>query len=76
MRAVLRTLLGGLVGFALVGGLAGCAAVKPWEREILARPDMALASDPLRAQLQNHIHFSKEGALPVGGGGGGGCGCN
>lgn len=76
MRAFVRTALGASIGLALLGGLTGCVAVKPWERETLARPDMALDSDPMRAQLQNHIHFSKEGALPVGGGGGGGCGCN
>jgi hypothetical protein len=60
--------------FAL--GLSGCAAVKPWERDVLARSDMSLDSDPMRATLQSHIRFSKEGSLPVGGGGGGGCGCN
>jgi len=63
-----------LCGLSL--GLGGCAVVKPWEREAFAREDMALDSDPMRAQLQNHIRFSKEGSLPVGGGGGGGCGCN
>jgi hypothetical protein len=55
---------------------AGCASVKPWERDALARPDMAWESDPLEGTLQNHIRFSKEGSLPSGGGGGGGCGCN
>ena len=61
---------------ALAAGSTGCASVKPWERDVLARKDMALDDDPMRAQLQNHIRFSKEGSLPVGGGGGGGCGCN
>ena len=56
--------------------LSGCTAVKPWERDVMARDDMAFDSDPMRATLQNHIRFSKEGSLPVGGGGGGGCGCN
>ena len=65
-----------LVLGAILFGSVGCIAVKPWERETLARQDMALDSDPMRATLQNHIRFSKEGALPVGGGGGGGCGCN
>ena len=71
------------VSFACVLALAamtiatsGCAVVKPWERDALARKDMALDSDPMRATLQNHIRFSKEASLPVGGGGGGGCGCN
>jgi hypothetical protein len=66
-----------IAGLALVfASLSGCARVKPWEREALARPDMAWESDPMRSALDNHIHFSKEGSLPAGGGGGGGCGCN
>jgi hypothetical protein len=73
LRALAAPLLVAL-WLALAG--SGCAAVKPWEREALARSDMAFDSDPLRATLQNHIRFSKEGSLPVGGGGGGGCGCN
>ncbi len=56
--------------------LSGCAAVKPWEREAFTRTEMAWDPAPLRAQLQNHVRFSKEAALPVGGGAGGGCGCN
>jgi hypothetical protein len=50
--------------------------VKPWERETLARRDMAWDPDPLGAQLRSHIHFSKEASLPGGEAGGGGCGCN
>lgn len=56
--------------------LAGCAAVRPWEREHLAREDMQWDPDPLEASLQSHIRFSKEGSLDGGGAGGGGCGCN
>ena len=55
---------------------AGCASVKPWEREILARDDMAWDPDPLEAQLREHVYWSKEASLPGGGAGGGGCGCN
>ena len=54
----------------------GCAAVKPWERDVLARPDMAWEPDALEAKRSSHIHYSKEAALPGGGAGGGGCGCN
>ena len=52
------------------------ARVKPWERDLLARPDMAFDPDPLRSARRNHIFFSKEAALVGGGVGGGGCGCN
>jgi hypothetical protein len=60
----------------LVAGCGACAQVKPWQRELLARRDMAWAPDPLEAARRDHIYFAKE-ASPVGGtGGGGGCGCN
>ncbi|HEY8153455.1 MAG TPA: DUF4266 domain-containing protein [Myxococcota bacterium] len=55
---------------------SGCASVKPWERDVLARSDMAWEPDPLEAKRNTHIHYSKEASLPGGGAGGGGCGCN
>ena len=65
-------MLAALCAFATLG----CISVQPWERDILAREDMAFEPDPMRAQLRNHVYFSKEASLPGGGGGGGGCGCN
>ena len=61
-----------------LAGLAGtgCAAVRPWERDSLARRDMAWDPDPLEAQFQSHIHFAKEASMAGSGAGGGGCGCN
>lgn len=75
MTALARSalLLGAL---ALLSGVTGCVAVKPWERDLLARPDMAWNDDPRLAAVRNHIGFSKEGSLPAGGGASGGCGCN
>ncbi len=60
----------------LVG--AGCSSlgVQPWEREILAREDMQLTTDPLEAATDDHIYFSKEASSGGRGFGGGGCGCN
>ncbi len=55
---------------------SGCVAVKPWERELLARRDMAWEPDALEAKREAHIYFSKEASMPGGSGGGGGCGCN
>ena len=55
---------------------AGCVTVKPWEREILARDDMAWDEDPRLSALRSHIRFSKEATLPGSSSGGGGCGCN
>ena len=56
--------------------LAGCANVKPWEREALARDDMQLEANALDTSLDDHIYFSKEGTSGGRGFGGGGCGCN
>lgn len=58
--------------------LSGCTSlgVRPWEREVLARPDMLLDSAPLDRSLDDHIYFSKEASSGGRGFGGGGCGCN
>jgi hypothetical protein len=50
--------------------------VKPWERDILARPQMAFDPDPLTAARRSHVYFAKEASLDAGEAGGGGCGCN
>jgi hypothetical protein len=59
-----------------VGALAGCAGVQPWDRDVLARPDMQVVSDPLEAATDEHIYFSKEASSGGQGFAGGGCGCN
>jgi len=58
--------------------LGGCAAepLKPWDRDLLAQPEMQLVPDPLQNSLDEHIYFSKEGSFGGQGVGGGGCGCN
>jgi len=65
-----------LLGALLLGAAAGCAPVRPWERDLLARPDMAWEPDSLEARRRGHVFFSKEGSLQGGSAGGGGCGCN
>ena len=53
----------------------GCAAVKPWQREILAQPGMTL--DPsASAAAEQHMLESREASVGGFGGAGGGCGCN
>ena len=54
----------------------GCARVKPWERDLLARRDMGWDPDPTEGKRESHIYSSKEATWPGGSGGGGGCGCN
>ena len=63
---------------SLVLAACGCTAlgVKPWQREILARPQMALNANPIDAAIDDHIYFSKEAASGGRSFGGGGCGCN
>lgn len=56
--------------------LAGCAEVKPWQKQNLARPQMALDSNPLESKFMRHLYDSKEGSSGGYGVGGGGCGCN
>jgi hypothetical protein len=58
--------------------LTGCAhvGVQPWERDVLARPEMSLDANPLDAAIDDHIYFSKEASSGGRGFGGGGCGCN
>ena len=56
--------------------LVGCAPVAAWERGNLARPEMAIQSDPLESALDNHVYFSKEASSGGNSTAGGGCGCN
>lgn len=58
--------------------LAACSPkpVKPWQREALARPEMAWEPDPLLATYRRHTQFSKEAASGDTALAGGGCGCN
>jgi hypothetical protein len=56
--------------------LSGCAGVKPWQREELARQGMQLDPDPLISSADDHIYFSREASKGGRSYGGGGCGCN
>jgi hypothetical protein len=57
--------------------LSGCVTpVQPWERGILAKPQMALTPDNQNFALMQHTYLSKEISQGGYGIGGGGCGCN
>lgn len=58
--------------------ISGCSSmgVEPWERDVLAKEEMQLVSDPIEAATDDHIYFSKEASSGGRGFGGGGCGCN
>jgi hypothetical protein len=67
-----------ILGAALLAGCASLkpAAVKPWQRDILAKPAMQLDSNPMISGCDDHIYFSREASKGGSGFGGGGCGCN
>jgi hypothetical protein len=50
--------------------------VKPWDRDILARPEMQPDADPMESLMDDKIYFSKEASRGGASIGGGGCGCN
>jgi len=76
-RTVIKTSVKASFLLALFS-LTACAnyGVEPWQRDVLAKPQMALDSSPLTSSLDDHIYFSKEASSGGRGFGGGGCGCN
>ena len=66
-----------ICGLAIITA-SGCAnlGVEPWERDLLAKKQMALTSSPIDAALDDHIYFSKEASSGGRSFAGGGCGCN
>lgn len=55
--------------------LTACAQVSPWERGILAKPQMALEPRPEVSGLSAHTYGSREAAAGGSAASGGGCGC-
>jgi hypothetical protein len=55
--------------------LAGCVAVKPYERELLAQPGMSVDPTP-DVEAEQHMLQSREASAGGYGASGGGCGCN
>lgn len=74
--AIRRTLL----PLILIAGLSSCSSIEPWvkpyERDRLADPIMALDSDPVSTSYMQHVYEAREGARGGEGAVGGGCGCN
>jgi len=64
-------------GVAAAG--AACAPIEPWvkpyEREHLADPIMAIDPDPVSSSYRDHVFEVREAAKGAMGGAGGGCGC-
>ncbi len=77
MRTKRSILLFAILSITLLS-LSSCApvGVKPWERDIMAKPSMQLDNAAVDRGLDDHIYFSKEASSGGRGFGGGGCGCN
>jgi len=61
-------------------GLSACGPIEPWvkpyERDKLADPIMALDTDAVSTSYMQHVYEAREGARGGEGAAGGGCGCN
>jgi hypothetical protein len=65
-----------LIAALSLSGCSSFAPPNPWEKGLLASPDMTMESDGLDQRFVQHIYSSKENASGGYGVGGGGCGCN
>ncbi len=69
-----------LLVLTMLGGAVGCSNLEPWvkpyERDRLADPIMALDTDPVSSAYTQHVYEAREGARGGEGAAGGGCGCN
>lgn len=73
-------ILGALALTAAVMTLSACGNIEPWvkpyERQALADPIMALDPNPISTAYTHHVFEAREGARGALGSAGGGCGCN
>ena len=67
-----------LLALSCVMFMSACSSlgVKPWERDLLAKPEMALDANSIDLALDDHVYFSKEATSGGRSFSGGGCGCN
>ncbi len=74
--------MSGRIGLLVIAmtWMAGCTSIEPWvkpyERDRLADPIMALDGDPVSTAYIQHVFEAREGARGGEGSAGGGCGCN
>lgn len=69
-----------LLALLVLMGLSACGPIEPWvkpyERDKLADPIMALEGDAVSISYMQHVYEAREGARGGEGAAGGGCGCN
>lgn len=59
----------------LLNACSSITPVQPWQKGILAKPEMTFAGDNIGNEFNEHIYSSREGASGGSGANGGGCGC-
>ena len=69
-----------LMTTVLLAGLSACGPIEPWvkpyERDHLADPIMAMDPDPVSTAYIHHVFEAREGSRGGEGSAGRGCGCN
>ena len=69
-----------LLTATMLAALSACGPIEPWvkpyERDRLADPIMALDADPVSTAYMHHVYEAREGSRGGEGSAGGGCGCN
>ena len=80
MNMTIQPMLRILVSVLLMAGMTACGPIEPWvkpyERDKLADPIMALDADAVSTGYIQHVYEAREGARGGEGAAGGGCGCN
>jgi hypothetical protein len=76
MKNIQRRRLRSLVAVIIGVGATGCATVKPWDRDLLAKREMQFVTSSQLHAIDEHVYFSKEASLGGSSVAGGGCGCN
>jgi hypothetical protein len=80
MQTGFRSIIRVVLLITSVAWLSGCTNIEPWvkpyERDHLADPIMALEGDPISTAYIQHVYEAREGARGGEGAAGGGCGCN
>ena len=80
MKMTIQPMLRVLLALLLLAGMSACGPIEPWvkpyERDKLADPIMALDADAVSTGYIQHVYDAREGARGGEGAAGGGCGCN
>jgi hypothetical protein len=65
-----------LIGVTAIASACSQIGPPPWEKDLMARPEMQLTSYAPLSAAEDHVYFSREASSGGRGFAGGGCGCN